>query len=49
VNENKDKSGPKPERVKIDMNWEDAVGEAMKKPRPKDGWPDPEKDKKKKK
>ena len=34
------KSGPEPERLKLDGDWEEAMGEAMKKPRPEDGWPD---------
>lgn len=38
-------TGPKPDRVKIDMDWEDAVGKAIKKKRPAGGWP--EEDKKK--
>jgi hypothetical protein len=29
----------KPDRVKIDGDWENAVGQALKKPRPKSGWP----------
>ena len=33
------KRGPKPERVKIDEGWEDAVKTALEKKRPKDGWP----------
>jgi len=33
------KTGPKPERVKTDKDWEDAVGDALKIERPKDGWP----------
>ena len=32
--------GPKPDAVKIEGDWEEAMGKAMKKPRPKDGWPD---------
>ncbi len=32
--------GPEPDRVKIDMDWEQAVGKALKKPRPKEGVPD---------
>ena len=32
--------GPKPDRVKIDMDWEDAVNKALKKERPKEGWPE---------
>lgn len=43
---NKKPTGVKPERVKIDMDWEDAVGKALDKKRPKDGWPKEEKDKK---
>jgi hypothetical protein len=33
------KSGPSPERVKIKGDWETAVGKALKKERPKEGWP----------
>ena len=39
------KTGPKPERVKIDGDWKDAVGDALKKPRPADGWPNSDKKK----
>ena len=35
--------GPKADRLKIDMPWKDAVDKALKKPKPKDGWPKPEK------
>ncbi|QKK06794.1 MAG: hypothetical protein HND58_00535 [Planctomycetota bacterium] len=32
--------GPDPERLKLDdEDWGDAVDKALKKPRPKDGWP----------
>ena len=32
--------GPDPERLKLDdEDWGDAVGKALKKPRPKGGWP----------
>ncbi len=41
------KSGPKPERVKIDKDWEDAVGDALKKKRPAEGWPKQGKEKEK--
>lgn len=34
--------GPKPETVKIEGDWEGAVGKALKKPRPKEGWPKPD-------
>jgi hypothetical protein len=33
------RTGPKPERVKVKGNWEDAIGKALKKERPKEGWP----------
>lgn len=39
-------TGPKPDRVKIDMDWEDAVEKALEKKRPKEGWPEPEKQEK---
>lgn len=39
-------TGKTPDRVSIDMEWESAVGKALKKKRPKDGWPEPEKKKK---
>lgn len=32
-------SGPEPERVKIEGDWIKAVGKALKKERPKEGWP----------
>jgi hypothetical protein len=35
----KQKSGPKPDTVKIEGNWENAVCKALKKERPKEGWP----------
>jgi len=37
------KTGPIPDRVKVEGDWEEAIGKALKKPRPKDGWPEPEK------
>jgi len=33
------KTGPKEERVKVKGDWGKAVKKALKKPRPKDGWP----------
>ncbi len=45
----KQKTGPIPDTVKIEDNWEDAVGKALEKKRPKDGWPKPETKKKDKK
>jgi hypothetical protein len=36
------KPGPEPERLKLDADdWEKAVGKALKKPKPKAGWPKP--------
>jgi hypothetical protein len=35
----KKRTGPKPERVKIEGDWESAVGNALALKRPKDGWP----------
>ncbi|MBI1375490.1 MAG: hypothetical protein GC159_22480 [Phycisphaera sp.] len=32
--------GPDPERLKIDMDFEDAIQKAMNVRRPKEGWPD---------
>jgi len=35
----KGKRGPKEERLNIDGDWESAVNKALKKDKPKDGWP----------
>ena len=35
------KTGPEPERLKLTGNWEKLMGKALKKPRPKSGWPKP--------
>jgi len=35
----KKRTGPNPERVKIKDDWETAIGKALKKERPKGGWP----------
>jgi len=35
----KKRTGPKPERVKIQGDWEAAVGKALTLKRPKEGWP----------
>lgn len=41
---NKRKSGPEPDRLKIDdMSWQEAMGKAIEKEKPKEGWPEPEK------
>ena len=36
---NNKKTGPKPDALKIEGDWESAMGKAVKKERPKDGWP----------
>lgn len=36
-------SGPEPDRVRIDVDWENALGKALAKKRPSNGWPEPEK------
>jgi hypothetical protein len=36
--------GPDPERLKIESDWKDAVKKALRKPRPKGGWPRPPED-----
>jgi hypothetical protein len=38
-------TGPEPERVKLPGDWKQSVGKALKKERPKEGWPKPEKKK----
>lgn len=40
---NGNKTGPKPDTVKIEGDWEDAIDKALQKERPKDGWPKAEK------
>lgn len=39
--EKKSKPGPEPDRLKIDEDWESAVGKALNKPKPAEGWPEP--------
>ena len=39
----KSKPGPEEERIEIEGDWEDAVEKALKKKRPKNGWPKPNK------
>ena len=45
----KAKPGPGAERVKIDLDWEEAVKRALGKKRPPEGWPLPPKKKRAKK
>lgn len=33
------KRGPKPETVKVDEDWEQAIKKSLKKKKPKEGWP----------
>ena len=42
-------TGPEPERVKLNKPWKKAVGDALKRKRPDEGWPDQPKPKPKKK
>lgn len=42
--EKRKKTGPKSTHLKIDGDWESAMGGAIKKKKPKDGWPKQEKD-----
>jgi hypothetical protein len=43
--ENSGKPGPKPDRLKIEEDWENAIKKALRKERPQEGWPEPEKPK----
>lgn len=42
----KEKRGPKPATVKVTGDWESAVSDALKKEKPAQGWPPPDKKKK---
>jgi hypothetical protein len=35
----KETSGPKPDMLKIEGNWKDAVKKSLKKKKPAQGWP----------
>ena len=37
----KKKTGPKPEVLKLSGDWQRLIGKALKKQRPKSGWPKP--------
>ena len=37
--EKKQKTGPKPERLKLRGDWQSLIGKALAKKRPKKGWP----------
>ena len=36
-----EKPGPEPDRLKIDVAFEEGLRRALKKKRPKEGWPEP--------
>jgi hypothetical protein len=36
---NKEKPGPKEDRLKLEDDWYESIGKALKKKRPADGWP----------
>ena len=42
MSDKKKTPGPKPETVKIEGDWEDAVSQALAKKRPVGGWPEPD-------
>lgn len=44
--DDKEKHGPKEDRLKIKGDWEDAVKKALQTKRPDEGWPEPEEGKK---
>lgn len=35
-------TGPKPYRLKVDGDWDDAMKSAVKKKKPPEGWPKPD-------
>ena len=39
------KPGPDEERLKLDIDWEEAAKKVVKKEKPPEGWPDPDKEK----
>ena len=40
--EERGKPGPEPDRLKIDVPFEEGLKRALKKDKPKEGWPEPE-------
>ncbi len=42
--EKRNKTGPKEDRLNLEMDWEESMKKAIKKERPKDGWPKSDKD-----
>ena len=43
----RNKPGPKPDHLKLQGDWEEAVQKAIRKEKPEEGWPDDKKGKKK--
>ena len=41
-NDQQKQPGPKPDHLNLDGEWEGAVSKALKKQKPKEGWPEPE-------
>jgi len=41
----KKQRGPKPDNLKLEGDWQEAVKTAIKKKKPKNGWPDKQKEK----
>lgn len=39
TNQSGQKTGPKPDILKIEGEWQDAVSKALGKKKPKEGWP----------
>jgi hypothetical protein len=37
--EDRQQSGPKPELLKVDSDWEEAVKKSLEKKKPAEGWP----------
>ena len=43
--EEPNKPGPKPNHLKIEGDWQEAIKKAVEKKKPKNGWPDKDKPK----
>jgi hypothetical protein len=43
----KNTPGPKPDHLKLEGDWEEAVAKAVRKKKPEEGWPDDKKGKRK--
>ena len=40
MSEDRKKTGPEPQAVKVNKPWEEAIADALKKKRPETGWPE---------